>query len=52
MIALEAMMGLRVDEALSGGDFHGLAANHLSIRESLETGEETVGDGRGGAGAV
>ena len=42
MIALEVMMGLRVGEALSGGDFHGLMANHLSILESIETGEETV----------
>ena len=39
MIAVEAMLGLRVGEALSGGDFHGMLANHLSILTSVETGE-------------
>mmetsp|Transcript_66296 Transcript_66296/g.198036 ORF Transcript_66296/g.198036 Transcript_66296/m.198036 type:complete len:2091 (+) Transcript_66296:2828-9100(+) len=42
MVALECMMGLRVGEALSGGDFHGLMANHLTILTNLTTGEETV----------
>ena len=42
MIALEAMLGLRVGEALSGGDFHGLAANHLCIMRNRTTGTETV----------
>ena len=30
MVALEVMMGLRVGETLSGGDFHGVLANHLT----------------------
>ena len=47
MFALEIMMGLRVGEALSGGDFHGLLANHLVILQKLDAdgspaGEETV----------
>ena len=47
MIALEVMMGLRVGEVLSGGDFHGVLANHLTILRRLgddgrPTGEEFV----------
>ena len=47
MVALEVMMGLRVGEVLSGGDFHGILANHLTILRRLgdegrPTGEEYV----------
>ena len=35
-------MGLRVGEVISGGDFHGLMANHLSILTHRETGEVSV----------
>ena len=35
MMAIEVMFGLRVGEALSGGDFHGLLANHLTILRRL-----------------
>jgi len=47
MLALEVMLGLRVGETLSGGDFHGLLANHLTILRRLgsdgqPTGEEFV----------
>ena len=36
MFAMEVMLGLRVGEALSGGDFHGLLANHLVILQRLD----------------
>ena len=47
MFAIEVMFGLRVGEVLSGGDFHGLLANHLVILQRLDkygepTGEETL----------
>ena len=47
MVALEVMFGIRVGEALSGGDFHGLLANFLVILQRLDeqaepTGEETL----------
>ena len=35
MMAIEVMLGLRVGEALTGGDFHGLLANHLTILRRL-----------------
>jgi hypothetical protein len=41
-IGLEAGSGLRVGEALSSNDFHGLKANHLRILTRLEDGLETV----------
>ena len=44
MFALEIMMGLRVGEALSGGDFHGLLANHLVVLQKLDDQGEPVGD--------
>ena len=31
MFAMEIMLGLRVGEALAGGDFHGLLANHFML---------------------
>jgi len=37
-IGLEAGHGLRVGEALTGGDFHGLKANHLTIIRHRDTG--------------
>ena len=36
MFALEVMLGLRVGEVLSGGDFHGLLANYLTILRRLD----------------
>ena len=36
MFALEVMLGLRVGEVLSGGDYHGLLANHLTILHRLD----------------
>ena len=44
MFALEIMMGLRVGEALSRGDFHGLLANHLVVLQKLDDQGEPVGD--------
>ena len=46
-IAMEVMLGLRVGEALGGGDVHGLLANHVTILRRLDeyglpTGEEYV----------
>ena len=44
MFALEIMFGIRVGEALQGGDFHGLLANHLVILQALNELGEAVGD--------
>jgi hypothetical protein len=41
-LGMEAGCGLRVGEALSSNDFHGLKANHLRILVRLEDGLETV----------
>ena len=41
-LALEVCCGLRVGEVISGGDFHGLLANHLCILHNRSTGEETI----------
>ena len=41
-IGLEAGCGMRVGEAISGGDFHGLKANHLGILVHRESGLVTV----------
>lgn len=38
------MMGLRVGEALSGGDYHGLLANHLVILQRLDDDGNPVGE--------
>ena len=43
MFALEVMFGLRVGEALGGGDFHGLLANHLVILQKLDEDGEPSG---------
>jgi hypothetical protein len=40
MFALEVMMGLRVGEVLTGGDYHGLLANHLTLLRRI--GEDGV----------
>ena len=42
MVALECMCGLRVGEVLTGGDFHGLLANHMVILTSQSTGRVSV----------
>lgn len=42
MIALEVMCGLRVGEVMSGGDFHGVQANHVVILTNLSNGAESV----------
>ena len=47
MFAIEIMFGFRVGEALGGGDFHGILANHLVILQRLDEhglpfGEETL----------
>ena len=39
MAATEIMLGLRIGEATSGGDFHGVLANHLTILTNLSTGK-------------
>ena len=44
MFAIEVMFGLRVGEALSGGDFHGILANHLVILQRLDAVGEPVGE--------
>ena len=44
MFAIEIMFGLRVGEALHGGDFHGLLANHLVILQRLNQYGEPVGE--------
>ena len=44
MFAIEVMFGLRVGEALSGGDFHGILANHLVILQRLDALGEPVGE--------
>ena len=44
MFAMEVMLGLRVGEALSGGDFHGLLANHLVILQRLDEDGEPYGE--------
>ena len=44
MFAMEVMLGLRVGEALSGGDFHGLLANHFVVLQKLDENGEPVGD--------
>ena len=41
-LGLETLMGLRVGEALSGGDYHGLLANNLVILRNIQTGVESV----------
>ena len=38
VVALQVMMGLRIGETVSGGDFHGVLANHLAILTNLATG--------------
>ena len=38
MLAVEIMLGLRIGESTSGGDFHGVLANNLSILTNNETG--------------
>ena len=47
MFDIEVMFGMRVGEALHGGDFHGMLANHLVILQRLNEhgepeGEETL----------
>ena len=44
MFAMEIMLGLRVGEALAGGDFHGLLANHFVLLRRLD--EAGVASGR------
>ena len=36
MFSLEVMMGLRVGEVLTGGDYHGLLANNLTLLQRLD----------------
>ena len=43
-IAVEVMLGLRVGEAMGGGDFHGLLANHLTIIRKLDSEGRPTGD--------
>ena len=42
MYMIEVMLGLRVGESLSGGDFHGLLANHLVILTHVASGRVSV----------
>ena len=42
MLAMEIMFGMRVGEVLTGGDYHGVAANNLVILTDLETGKVSV----------
>ena len=49
MFAMEVMLGLRVGEALSGGDYHGLLANNFYILRRLD--EAGLPSGRSSAEA-
>ena len=42
LLALEVLCGLRVGEALGGGDHHGLLANNVRILKNISSGETSV----------
>ena len=44
MFDVEVMFGLRVGEALQGGDYHGMLANYLVILQRLDEWGEPVGE--------
>mmetsp|Transcript_45392 Transcript_45392/g.96589 ORF Transcript_45392/g.96589 Transcript_45392/m.96589 type:complete len:87 (-) Transcript_45392:1261-1521(-) len=42
MLAIEALLGMRVGEVCGGGDGHGLLANNLVILREITTGEQSI----------
>ena len=44
MFAIEIMFGVRVGEALSAGDFHGILANNLVLLQKLDANAQPIGE--------